>query len=147
MVAALGAAIGLPLTIGRAGSLPVARNGPASLQFTRAGHDGSMPIEDPLVRRFAGHVSALGRAGPDGHVYTFATAALMRDAALFPPGSLRSWRLTFISGDRLGAVFRVADNSDSEIIVTGAGDPLDGVAVGDGFLTEDRIERAYPARR
>src|SRR5450755_1726665 len=72
-----------------------------------AGHDGNMPIEDPVVRRFAGHVSLLGPPGQNGHLYAFETAALRRDTVAFPPGSLRSWRLTFVSGERLGAVFRV----------------------------------------
>src|SRR5437016_62994 len=73
-----------------------------------AGHDGSMPMVDPIVQRFAGHVTALGRPDPNGRLFVFETAALRRDAARFPPGSLRSWRLTFVSGERLGAVFRVA---------------------------------------
>jgi len=110
-------------------------------------HDSGMPLDEPLVRRLAGHVSALGRTGADSHLYAFETAALQRDAARFPPGSLRSWRLTFVSGERLGAVFRIADNTNSQIVVTTAGDPLDGIAVGDAFLIEDRIERTPPARR
>jgi hypothetical protein len=146
IVAALGIACGHPT--GSAGPLPIPGGAPAIQPLPlRAGHDGSMPIEDPVVRRFAGHVSQLGTPGQNGHLYIFETAALRRDADRFPPGSLRSWRLTFVSGDRFGAVYRVANNTDTEVIVTSAGDPLDGVAVGDGFLIEDQIERSYPARR
>ncbi len=108
-----------------------------------ASHDSSMPMEDPVVQRFAGHVSALGMP-VGGHLYSFQTAELKTK---YPPGALRSWRLTFVSGEKLGEVFRVADNGESDVRVTGAGAPLDGIAIGDAFLIEDQIERSVPARR
>ncbi|MBM3507643.1 MAG: hypothetical protein FJX64_07995 [Alphaproteobacteria bacterium] len=117
----------------------------------RAGHgDTEVP---PSMRRFAGKVMALGAPDAKGDVYTFkATAqeeavppliALRKADAIakaeFVVAEVKSWRVTFLTGELLGAAYHVADNTANEVTVVDLykHGPLNGLKVGDLFFVEE----------
>ena len=111
------------------------------------GHDVNVV---PAVRRFAVVVTAVGAPDAKGNVYTFGTSleqnplmgARQEKKEAFALNEVRSWRITVVSGERLGAVFQVEANTAAEIKVTDAFGPLNGLAVGDFMLIEEIFIRA-----
>jgi len=95
----------------------------------------------PAMKRYAGKVTELAKPGPDGRVYAFRAAPLPAGSA-YPPNEMKGWRLTVLSGKRFSAVFEVASNGESEIVVTQFDGPLSDVAVNDFFVVEEiAVER------
>jgi len=104
-----------------------------------AGHDAFAPVDAP-IKRYSAIVTAIGAADKDGHVHSFTTSN-----SDFRLGELRSWRLTFVSGELFGNSYQVAENDASIVTLTEDNGPIDGVSVGDLFLLEQVFSRKTPA--
>jgi len=104
-----------------------------------AGHDAFAPVDAP-IKRYSAIVTAVGDADKDGHVHSFTTSNTD-----FRLGELRSWRLTFVSGELFGNTFQVAENTASDVTLTEDNGPIDAVGVGDLFLLEQVFSRKTPA--
>jgi hypothetical protein len=104
-----------------------------------AGHDDVKV--NPAMKRYAGKITELAAPDAQGRVYAFRAARLPATGG-YPPGELKGWRLTVLSGKRFSAVFEVHSNSESEIVVTPLDGPLSDVAVDDLFVVEEiAVER------
>lgn len=101
--------------------------------FIRVGHDNI--VVDPTVRRYTGMVGALGAPTGDGKLYSFTTSPVGPRSFALSPNDLRGWRLTVLSGNQFGHVFRVSSNTESVITVTSE-KGLDGIQVRDVFIIE-----------
>ena len=105
-----------------------------------AGHNPDIPA---AVRRAMGRVTAVGAPNEEGHILSFTV-----DIADLAPNELRSWRITFVSGELYAYVFQVRGNEGPVITVTSLDGPLNGLAVGDGLLIEQTpIDRPTPQMR
>jgi hypothetical protein len=102
--------------------------------FIKVGHDNI--VVDPTIRRYTGMVAALGTPAGDGKVYSFTTAPVGPRSFALSPNDLRGWRLTVLSGNAFGHVFRVSGNTESVITVTNDQGGLDGLQVRDVFIIE-----------
>ena len=110
-----------------------------------AGHDGI--AVDPALKRYAGQVTALGKPDDQGRVYSLQVRRLPASAA-FERDELRGWRLTMLAGRRFAQVFEVVGNTGTELSVSAADGPLNGIAVRDVFVIENiPVERQKPAER
>jgi hypothetical protein len=104
-----------------------------------AGHDDVKV--NPAMKRYAGKITELAAPDAQGRIYAFRAARLPATGG-YPPGELKGWRLTVLSGKRFSAVFEVQSNSASEIVVTPLDGPLSDVAVDDLFVVEEiAVER------
>ena len=100
----------------------------------QAGHD---PIEvDPAVKRYGGQVTALGPADLEGRIYSMQVRRLPSDSG-YRPAELRGWRLTMLAGKRFSHAFEVQDNTATQITVSSADAPLNGIGVNDVFVIEN----------
>ena len=120
----------------------------------------------PAVPRLGGQVTEIGAPDGNGGVHRFRARQVGPYYApeRFPPGELRGWRLTFLSGKLFAKTFEVTSNTDHEFVVThsgaaressklskrrgsrnAVGGPLAGVAVNDMFLVDD-INSAEPIK-
>lgn len=100
----------------------------------RTGHD---PITvDPALKRYGGQVIALGPTDPEGRIYSMQVKRLPSDAG-YSPAELRGWRLTMLAGKRFSHAFEVQDNTATQITVTSADGPLNGIGVNDVFVIEN----------
>jgi hypothetical protein len=105
-----------------------------------AGHNPDIPA---AVRRAMGRVTAVGAPNEEGNILSFTV-----DIADLAPNELRSWRITFVSGELYAYVFQVRGNEGPVITVTSLDGPLNGLAVGDGLLIEQTpIDRPTPQMR
>lgn len=110
----------------------------SGIVLAHAGHDDVKV--DPALKRYAGTITALGRPDAQGRIYSFRGTPVGPAATTpkaYTAGELRGWRLTFLAGQRFAAAFEVQANTDSEITVSAAGGPLNGIAVRDVFVVED----------
>ena len=106
---------------------------------TLAGHEEIRV--GPAMKRYAGKVTELATPDSAGRVYAFRAAPLPAGSA-YPPNEMKGWRLTVLSGKRFSAVFEVASNGESEIVVSQLDGPLSDVAVNDFFVVEEiAVER------
>jgi hypothetical protein len=95
------------------------------------------------MRRFAVRVAAVGEPDADGKIWSFDV-----DMTDLQPNELRSWRLTFVSGELFAYVFQVRANEGTSVTVTSLDGPLNGVAIGDGMLVEQvQMQRPAPQMR
>lgn len=109
--------------------------------LTFAGHAG-VDLMTPM-RRFALRVTAVGAPDADGNIWSFEV-----DMTDLRPNELRSWRITFVSGELFAYVFQVRENEGTGVTVTSLDGPLNGIAVGDGFLVEQvQMQRPAPQMR
>ncbi len=116
-----------------------------------AGHDFT---EAPAsTRRFAGKVTGLGKPDDKGDLYTFSASvqeeavppliAIRKADAIaknqFVLQEVKSWRITFLSGELLGNAYHVANNTatDVEVVDLYKHGPLNGLKVGDLFFVEE----------
>ena len=109
----------------------------SGIAFAQAGHDDAVWVA-PALTRLAGMITALGEPDAEGRIYSFRGMPIGPPASTpkeYPPGELRGWRLTFLAGERLSAAFEVKSNT--EITVSAAGGPLNGIAVRDVFVVEE----------
>ncbi len=105
-----------------------------------AGHNPDIPA---AVRRAIGRVTAVGAPNEEGNILSFTV-----DIADLAPNELRSWRITFVSGELYAYVFQVRGNEGPVITVTSLDGPLNGLAVGDGLIIEQTpIDRPTPQMR
>ena len=102
----------------------------ASCTLAHAGHD-NVKI-DPALRRNPGKVTALAPGKP------FSFEAKPLRAARYVPDELRGWRVTVLGGKRFGAAFQIEANTESEITVSPSDGSLEGLAVGDLFIAEEK---------
>lgn len=102
--------------------------------FVLVGHDNI--VVDPTVRRYTGMVAALGTPAGDGKLYSFTTSPVGPRSFPLSPNDLRGWRLTVLSGNQFGHVFRVSGNTASVVTVTSDKGGLDGIQVRDVFIIE-----------
>jgi hypothetical protein len=98
-----------------------------------AGHD--IPV-DRSLKRYNGMVIALGAPDAEGYIYSF-KAKPLPEAPGYVPREMRGWRLTMLAGKRFAAVFEVQENGESEITVSKADGPLNGVEIRDLFVIEE----------
>ena len=118
---------------------PVLANADAG-RLILAGHNPDIPA---AVRRAMGRVTAVGAPNEEGNVLSFTV-----DIADLAPNELRSWRITFVSGELYAYVFQVRANEGPVITVTSLDGPLNGLAVGDGLLIEQTpVDRPTPQMR
>ena len=111
----------------------------SGIAFAQAGHDDVVRV-DPALKRLAGMITALGEPDAEGRIFSFRGTPIGPPASTpkeYPPGELRGWRLTFLAGKRFSAAFEVQSNTDSEITVSAAEGPLNGIAVRDVFVVEE----------
>ena len=107
------------------------------LIFASTAHPGHDPIKvDPAVKRYGGQVIALGPADPEGRIYSMQVKRLPSDSG-YSPAELRGWRLTMLAGKRFSHAFEVQDNTATQITVSSADGPLNGVGVNDVFVIEN----------
>ncbi|MCW5716746.1 MAG: hypothetical protein KIS68_02830 [Bauldia sp.] len=105
-----------------------------------AGHAGDVMV---TMRRFPLRVTAIGSPDENGNVWSFEV-----DMADLEPNELRSWRVTFVSGELFAYVFQVRENVGTTVTVTSLDGPLNGIAVGDGMLVEQvQMQRPAPQMR
>ncbi|MGD9738807.1 MAG: hypothetical protein AB7O56_03135 [Bauldia sp.] len=112
---------------------------PAALtpELILVGHGAEMA---QIVPRLPGRVTAVGEPDADGNIYSFEID--ITDLAL---NEIRSWRLTFVSGELFAYVFQIRENDGPRVSVTSIDGPLNGIAVGDGFLIEQTpVRRPVP---
>lgn len=102
-----------------------------------AGHAG-VDLLTPM-RRFALRVTGVGEPDADGNIWSIDV-----DMTDLRPNEIRSWRITFVSGELFAYVYQVRQNEGTNITVTSLDGPLNGVAVGDGFLVE-QVQMQRPA--
>jgi len=100
-----------------------------------AGHDDVKV--NPAMKRYAGKITELAEPDPQGRVYGFRALRLPATAGKYPPGEMKGWRLTFLSGKRFGSVFEVQSNGEAQIVVMPLDGPLADVAVNDLFVIEE----------
>src|SRR6185437_9112372 len=101
----------------------------SGIAFAQAGHDDVVRVD-----------TALGEPDAEGRIFSFRGTPIGPPASTpkeYPPGELRGWRLTFLAGKRFSAAFEVQSNTDSEITVSAADGPLNGIAVRDVFVVEE----------
>jgi hypothetical protein len=122
-----------------AGPVPQAAGAPRHIVLT--GHDSVVPLDEPVMRVTA-KVTALGKPGADGHIYSIETSNTD-----FGEDELRSWQMTILSGALFGVKYRVMSNTASGVTVTNASGPLDKAVVGDLILLEELYNRDVPSRR
>ena len=96
---------------------------------------------------------ALGKPDAKGDLYTF-TATVQEEAvppliairkadaiakSQFVLQEVKSWRITFLSGELLGVAYHVANNTETEVEVIDLyrHGPLIGLKVGDLFFVEE----------
>ena len=106
--------------------------------LAHAGHD-DVRVERAL-ERYAGMITELGAPDAEGRIYSFRSTPIGPPASTpkqYPEGGLRGWRLTFLAGKRFANAFEVQSNTGSEITVSAAQGPLDGIAVRDVFVVEN----------
>lgn len=116
-------------------------NSPVGGTLILAGHAGVDLLT--VTRRFALRVSGVGAPDAEGNVWSFEV-----DMTDLRPNEIRSWRLTFVSGDLFAYVFQVRENEGTTVIVTSLDGPLNGIAVGDGMLVEQmQVQRPAPQMR
>jgi hypothetical protein len=116
----------------------------SSIALARAGHD-NLEVDRSLVRH-AGQIVALGKADPEGRLYSF-QAKRLPAAGDFQRDELRGWRLTMLAGKRFAEAFEVQGNNGNEITVAVIDGPLNGIAVQDVFVIENAaIERQKSPR-
>ena len=112
----------------------------ASTELAVAGHGAAIPER---VNRYVGTVVAVAEPDADGNIYAFETD--IPDLAL---NQIRSWRITFFTGELYAYVFQVRENRDSTVAVTSLDGPLNGIAIGDMFLVEQmNVTRPTPQMR
>jgi hypothetical protein len=107
--------------------------------LAHAGHDDDVRVERAL-ERYAGMVTEVGAPDGEGRIYSFRSTPIGPPATTpeqYPEGGLRGWRLTFLGGKRFATAFEVQSNTASEITVSAARGPLDGIAVRDVFVVEN----------
>lgn len=105
------------------------------------GHAG-VDLLTPM-RRFALRVTAIGEPDAEGKIWSFEV-----DMTDLRPNELRSWRITFVSGELFAYVFQVRENEGTSVTVTSLDGPLNGIAIGDGFLVEQvQMQRPAPQMR
>lgn len=105
-----------------------------------AAHDAAMAM---VVKRFAATVTAIGAADDKGDVYSV-------DINITDLGDnqLRSWRITFFSGELYAYAYQIKANDADTLTVTSLDGPLTGVAVGDSMLIEETpMKRPAPQMR
>lgn len=113
----------------------------ATADLALAGHGGGAIAE--RVNRFVGTIVAVGDPDAEGNIFSFES-----DIEGLAMNEIRSWRITFFSGDRYAHVFQVRDNVGGAITVTSLDGPLNGIAVGDMFLVEQiNVTRPTPQMR
>ncbi|MFO1184887.1 MAG: hypothetical protein U1E56_08875 [Bauldia sp.] len=105
----------------------------------RAGHDALAPVDAP-IKRYSASIVSLGPPDKDGHIHSFTTSN-----SDFRADELKSWRLTFVSGELLANSYQVAGNSAAEVTLTDDNGPIDALRVGDLFLVEQVFQRRTPA--
>ena len=94
-------------------------------------------------RRVAGRVTEVGLPDDEGNIYSFEI-----DIEHLATNQLRSWRITFFSGERYAHVFQIKANEGATISVTSLDGPLNGLAVDDAMLIEDvPVSRPTPQMR
>jgi len=106
--------------------------------LAHAGHDDVRV--DRALERYAGIITELGAPDAEGRIYSFRSTPIGPPATTpkeFTAGALHGWRLTFLGGKRFASAFEVQSNTASEITVSAAQGPLDGVAVRDVFVVEN----------
>src|SRR5262245_29911160 len=109
------------------------------IALAHAGHGDEVWVE-PALTRVSGVITALGAPDAEGRIYSFRGTPIGPPASTpkeYPAGVLRGWRLTFLAGERLSAAFEVQANTESEITVSAADGPLNGIAVRDVFVVEE----------
>ena len=110
---------------------------PLVLICASTAHSGHDPIKvDPAVRRYSGQVTALGPADAEGRIYSMEVKRLRTDSG-YSPAELRGWRLTMLAGKRFSHAFEVQDNTVTQITVSRADGPLNGVGPNDVFVIEN----------
>lgn len=111
----------------------------APMPAALAGHDAFAPVDAP-IKRYSAMVVAIGATDKDGRVRSFTTSN-----SDFRLDELKSWRLTFVSGELLGNSYQVQANTAADITLTDDNGPIDAVRVGDLFLVEQIFQRRTPA--
>ena len=120
----------------------------------RVGHDVNVA---PSIRRFALVVSAVGPADAKGEIYSFQVSLDQNPPTAGRAGQpvrrevlalneIRSWRITVVSGELLGAEFQVEANDQLDVKVTPDFGPLNGLVKGDFLLVEEVAVRPPPQR-
>lgn len=106
--------------------------------LTFVGHAGVDLLT--VTRRFALRVSSVGEPDAEGNIWSFEV-----DMTDLRPNEIRSWRLTFVSGELFAFVFQVRENEGTTVVVTSLDGPLNGISVGDGMLVEQmQVQRPVP---
>lgn len=92
----------------------------------------------PTIERYGLVVTELGPLDENGDLYSFSFSVAMSSfgTTVVANNGLRSWRISFVSGELLAQVFQVRSNTADELSVTSAFGPLNGLAVGDLLFVE-----------